>query len=209
MPCHRVRLAVGLGMIALTVAMADDISQSDVAIRELIRQGAVVKRFAVVESETSGLLVRLKSEHMDRQGKINSDILRCLGQLDELVVELRGLPFSDEGLKSLMDSVRLVGMDVSGSAISDRGLRRFATARTSLRLLDLSFTKISDDGLRSLSSQTQLRHLSIIGCPVTDDATAALVNLRQLREAYLAKTGISPQATDQLRCCLPACRIER
>ena len=209
-------VALILGMTAFSVAVADeavhrveDDPRTVAAIRELVRRGAVVKRFTVLESETNGLLVRLKPEHLDREGKIDSIILATLEPLKELTVELRGVPLSDEGLKSLMARVKLVGLDVSGSDISDRGLQALASTRPQLRLLDLSFTRVSDEGLRAVTSQSELRHISLINCRVTDRSVASLVRLTHLREIYLAKTSVSSQATEQLRRKFPNCRIER
>lgn len=207
-------LTVILGVAASAVAdeairRVEDDPRTDAAIRDLVRHGAVVKRFTVLESETNGLLVRLKSEHLDQEGKIDPDILTTLVPLKELTVELRGLPLSDDGLKSLLAKVRLVGLDVSGSELSDRGLQVLASTRSRLRLLDLSFTRISDEGLNALVSQPELRHLSLINCRVTDSGIASLTRLTQLREIYLTKTAVSSQAAEQLRQRFPACRIER
>lgn len=212
----RIFLAVILGVAAPAVAAADeavcraeDDPQTDTAIRELVSRGAVVKRFTVLESETNGLLVRLKPVHLDREGKIDSEILTTLMPLRELTVELRGLPFSDEGLKSLLAKVRLVGLDVSGSELSDLGLQVLASTRSQLRLLDLSFTRISDEGLKAVASQSELRHISLINCRVTDSGIASLTRLTHLREIYLTKTSVSSQAAEQLRRRFPTCRIER
>ena len=202
-------LAVILGALAFSTASAEDDLQSAAAIRELVRRGAVVKKFAVIESETQGLLVRLKAEHIDRNGKIDADILATLQPLKELSLELRSLPLSDAGLKSLLAKVTLVGLDVSGSEISDRGFQVLASARVSLRLLDLSFTRLSDEGLASVASQSELRHLSLIDCRVTDGGIESLSRLARLREIYLAKTAVSASAAEQLRRRLPACRIDR
>ena len=205
----RFLLAMILGALAFSTTRAEDDPQSAAAIRELVRRGAVVKKFAVIESETQGLLVRLKAEHIDRNGKIDADILATLQPLKELSLELRSLPLSDTGLKSLLAKVTLVGLDVSGSEISDRGLQVLASARVSLRLLDLSFTRIGDEGLASIASQSELRHLSLIDCRVTDGGIESLSRLVRLREIYLAKTAVSVSAAEQLRQRLPACRIDR
>lgn len=186
-----------------------DDPRTEAAIRELVRRGAVVKRFAVLESETEGLLVRLKAEHLDRDGKIDSDVVTALRSLRELSLELRSLPLSDDGLKSLLANVPLVGLDVSGSEISGHGLQEFAAVKSRLRLLDLSFTRVSDEGLKSLVALPELRHISLIGCRVTDRGTDSLMRLERLREIYLAKTQVSPQATEKLRRKFPMCRIER
>lgn len=209
-----VALILGTTVFSVAVANGDvhrveDDSRTDAAIRDLVRRGAVVKRFTVRESETDGLLIRLKSEHLDRDRKIDSNILATLASLQELTLELRGVPFSDEGLMSLLAKVRLVGLDISGSGISDRGLQVLASTRTRLRLLDLSFTGVSDEGLKAVASQSELRHLSLIGCRITDCGTKSLVCLARLREIYLTKTAVSPQAAEQWRQRLPTCRIER
>lgn len=186
-----------------------DDPQTDASIRELVRRGAVVKRFIVLESETAGLLVRLKAEHLDHAGKVDSGVLLALRPLRELSLELRGLPLSDDGLKLLLAKVSLVGLDVSGSEISDRGLKEFAAAKSRLRLLDLSFTRVGDEGLKSLLTLSELRHISLIGSRVTDHGTDSLERLDRLREIYLVQTEVSSQATEKLRRRFPMCRIER
>lgn len=209
-------LALILGASVAVVAQGDGHTDQskvelriDASIRELVRHGAVVKKFAVAESETQGLLVRLKPSHLDRTGRIDSDILAALVTLPELTLELRSLPLSDEGLKSLLAKVTLAGLDVSGSEISDRGLRELISVPPRLRLLDLSFTRITDGGLKSIASQSELRYLALIDCRVTDNSIDSLVQLRKLREVYLAKTGVTPQSSKRLRRAIPACRIER
>lgn len=216
MRCWRILLAVTLGVTAPAMAVADEAAhrvaddpRTEAAIRELVHHGAVVKRFTVLESETDGLLVRLKAEHLDRDGKINSDILATLVILKDLTIELRGLPLSDEGLKLLLAKVRLVGLDVSGSELSDCGLQVLASTRSQLRLLDLSFTRISDEGLKALAFQSELRHISLINCQVTDIGIASLTRLTHLREIYVTMTSVSSEAAEQLRRRLPRCRIER
>ncbi len=187
---------------------ADD-PRTDAAIRELVRRGAVVKRFTVLESETVGLLVRLKAEHLDHEGKIDSDVVIALRSLGELSLELRNLPLNDKGLKLLLAQVSLVGLDVSGSEISDRGLQEFAAVKSRLRLLDLSFTRVSDEGLKFLAALPELRYVSLIGCRVTDNGTDSLMRLERLREIYLAKTEVTPKAVEKLRRRFPMCRVER
>ena len=208
------KIATILGVLLFSAEIAtgadrlQDDPQTDASIRELVRCGAVVKRFQVLESETEGLLVRLKAEHLDREGRVESAVLLALRPLRELSLELRGLPLSDDGLKVLIVKVPLVGLDVSGSAISDRGLKEFAKVKSPLRLLDLSFTRIGDEGLKSLITLPELRHISLIGCRVTDDGIDSLERLDRLREIYLAQTAISSSATKKLQSRFPLRRIE-
>lgn len=213
---RRVLVLLLLGMMAWRWTTADEVARppqddpgTDAAIRELVRRGAVVKRFAVIESETEGLLVRLKAVHLDRGGKIAPEILSALQPLKDLTLELRSVPLTDEGLKSLIKSAKLTGLDISGSKISDRGLSELASQRSRLRLLDLSFTQASDEGLKAVAALSELRHLSLIGCRITDRGAESVARLSRLHEVYLAKTAVSAQATEQLRRALPKCRIER
>ncbi len=209
-------LAMILSVTAITLIAADEIiRQSDddpktaAAIRELVRRGAVVKRFAVAESDTAGLLVRLKSEHLDQHGQISNEILTELSSLKDLALELRGLPLSDAGLKPVLKKLKLISLDASGSKISDRGLLDLPSQQTSLRMLDLSFTKLSDTGLKPVTTLRELRHLSLIDCRVTDDSIEGLARLSRVREIYLSKTDVSEKAAEQLRRTLSTCRVER
>lgn len=181
----------------------------EAAIRELVRRGAVIKRFEVRETETAGLLVRLKANHLDAHGVIDAEIVSTLSPLDDLSVELRGVPLSDEGLKRLIMNASPIGLDLSGSGISNRGLEEFRTAEARLHLLDLSFTRIGDEGLARLTSLTELRHLSLIESRVTDAGLNSLAKLGALRELYLAGTSVTVDGVRRLQDQLPKCRIAR
>lgn len=177
------------------------------AIRELIQRGAVIKRFEVREAETAGLLVRLKREHLTADGQVDSTIINWLARLPALALELRSLPLSDEGLKQLLEQIKPIGLDISGTLVTNRG---FASVRnaTQLRLLDCGFTRLNDDGLNSLSDLRHLRYLSLLKCAVTDAGLARLESISSLRELYLADTRITAAAVERLRQRLPKCRVE-
>lgn len=215
---HSLRMTIAwlLSLCSIAFATADEINHRDddtpktsAAIRELVRCGAVVKRFVVIESETAGLLVRLRAEHLDQFGQVRNEILVALSSLNDLALELRGLPFSDVGLKSILTKLKLIGLDVSGSKVSDRGLLDLPSQRNSLRMLDLSFTRVGDAGLKPVASLEELRHLSLIDCPVSDDGAELLACLSRAREIYVSKTSVSEKAIERLKRSLPTCRIER
>ena len=182
--CIAVLLIVGL-----TSWLNADQQQTADAIRELVGRGAIIKRFEVREAETSGLLVRLKAEHLDVLGRVDPTIIEQLSRLPDLALEIRSLPLSDDGLKKLLERTQLIGLDLSGSKVTDRGfstvVQAAAAQATKLRWLDVSFTKIGDDGLKSLTQWRELRHVSVLKCDVTDNGT------------------------ERLRQRLPKCRIER
>lgn len=202
-----VSIVLVLGMAA-QICNAQDDSCTEAAIEELVRAGAVVKRFEVRETETAGLLVRLKAHHLDDLGRIDPQILRTLRRLPQLTVELRGIPLSDDGLSQLVALTSLLGLDVSGSQVTDAGLRDLAIRQCRLRLLDLSFTRVGDAGLPSLCCLPDLRHLSLIETRITDRGVHTLRQCVALRELYIARTAITAKTVAELRGHLPRCRIE-
>src|SRR5881628_1104907 len=128
MPRHRFCVCGLLAIAGLTVCCPSDRAvtsaesptitltqaQTDEAIRELVHRGAVIKRFEVREAETAGLLVRLKAEHLNADGRVDSRMIDQLARLSELALELRGLPLSDDSLKALLERTKPIGLDVSG-----------------------------------------------------------------------------------------------
>ncbi len=207
--CRLVTL-IGIGVI-LAEENASKSSETDCAeraIRELVRRGAVVKRFEVREIESSGLLVRLKEQHLEADGRVSQDIVAWLSMLPSLAVELRSLPLRDDGLQALWAATRPIGLDVSGTKITNRGITSIATA-AQLRLLDVGFTEVDDDGLTSLTRLRELRYVSFLGCRVTDRGIASLAKMTSLREVYLSETNISAVAVARLQTLLPKCRVVR
>ncbi len=183
-------------------------SSTDLAIRELIGRGAIIKRFEVREAETVGLLVRLKAGHLDAEGRIDLNVVEELAKIPDLALELRSLPLSDSGLKVLLKQIEPIGLDLSGSHVTNRGFESIAQA-SQLRWLDISFTKIGDDGLKSLTTLRELRHVSVMKCAISDEGLAHLEPLRLLREIYLSETRVSDRGITRLQQRLPKCRIER
>lgn len=183
-------------------------SQVEEAIRELVTHGAIVKRFEVRETKSSGLLVRLKPIHVDSQGRIASDLLQPLRRMTPLSLELRGSPLSDKGLKSLVENTTLIGLDLSGTKVTSQGILQ-ATARLErVELLDLSFTEVDDAGIRSLSSMKRLRYLSLIGSRVGDDGLDSLSKCDSLRELYVGHSNITSAGAKKLQRLLLHCRIQ-
>ncbi len=202
--------SIGIGVV---LAEENDSTSSrtecaERAIRELVRRGAVVKRFEVREVESSGLLVRLKEQHLEPDGRVSQDILAWLSMLPCLAVELRSLPLRDEGLQTLWAATRPIGLDVSGTKITNRGLAAIPTT-AQLRLLDVGFTKVDDDGMTSLTKLRELRYVSFLGCRVTDSGIASLARMTSLREVYLAETSISAAGVERFQALLPKCRVVR
>lgn len=198
-----------LVIVLSTRLLAEQIPTStDDAIRELVGRGAIIKRFEARDAETVGLLVRLKAIHLDAMGRVDPAVIDQLVKIPDLALELRSLPLSDEGLKLLFNRINPIGLDLSGSDVTNRGFAAVTRAER-LRWLDVSFTKIDDDGLKPLSKLKDLRHVSIIKCPVSDEGLRHLESLGSLREVYLSDTRVSDHSITRLRHRLPKCNIER
>ena len=187
---------------------AEVIAASERAVVKLVQRGAVVKRFEVREIQTSGLLVRLKPEHLDAAGRIDSTLLHELGQVIDPAIEVRGLLLSDEGLKQLLEKVFPIGLDLSGSRVTDRGLEPLSESKR-LRLLDLSFTGITDQGLIPVAKLPVLRHLSVLECSITDQGIATICKMDSLREIFLSKTRVTDAGLRRLQVSLPKCHVAR
>ena len=183
------------------------IAASDQAVVKLVQLGTVVKRFDVREIQTSGLLIRLKPDHLDGEGRIDSAVLGELSRVIDPAIEFRGPALSDEGLKQLLENVSPIGLDLSGSRVTDRGLKSVAAAKR-LRLLDLSFTGITDHGLVLVAKIPELRHLSAMECAVTDQGIMPLAKAVSLREVYLSNTRVTDAGRQRLQKVLPKCRVE-
>ncbi|MCG3127524.1 MAG: hypothetical protein CHACPFDD_02384 [Phycisphaerae bacterium] len=84
----------------------------------------------------------------------------------------------------------LVWLDLSGTGVSDDGLKRVARF-TALRRLRLDHTGIGDAGLKNLRPLKQLAYLNLVGTDVTNDGMAELLELPALRQLYLWQTRVS------------------
>lgn len=92
----------------------------------------------------------------------------------------------------------LVWLDLSGTGVSDDGLKRLARF-TALRRLRLDRTTISDAGLKHLRALKQLAYLNLVGTEVTNDGIAELEALPALRQLYLWQTRVSAAGVEGLK----------
>ncbi len=182
------------------------------AIAELVKRGAVVKRFDQRATGIEGLLVRLGDDYgIDRRiirkvGTVDPEVIDLLKDLPGLTVEIRGTTLSDAGLRSLCDLHDLQGLDVSGSQISDEGIECL-NSLTKLVLLDLSLTQISDDGIARLKPQARLGTLSLQGTRVTEVSLDRLVEFSGLKSLYLPPL-FTQESQTQISQKLPGCRVK-
>ncbi|MEX1228755.1 MAG: hypothetical protein WEB58_00865 [Planctomycetaceae bacterium] len=198
--------------IFVTATWADDDAQKERRIiAELVKRGAVVKRFDQRATGIEGLLVRLGDDYgVDRRiirknGMVDAEVVDFLKELEDLTIEIRGTTLSDDGLESLCSLSHLRGLDVSGSKITDDGIEH-VNALTKLVLLDLSLTNVTDAGLAKLKPMQSLGTLSLQGTRVTERSLPHLLEFTGLKSVFLP-SGFTAKSVTMFAERLPECRV--
>jgi hypothetical protein len=115
--------------------------------------------------------------------------------------------FGDEQLAKLAElSPSLVSVDLSGTAVTDEGLKSLAGAST-LRMLRLSETAVTDASLETVAGMVALESLNLYGTQVTTEGVLKLADLPNLKRLYLWQTGVDAAGADLLREQFPECEI--
>jgi outer membrane protein assembly factor BamB len=128
------------------------------------------------------------------------------------LLDLYGNSINDLTTKYLQAFENLRDLDLSLTAITDKGLQSLTTLKklTHLRLLyseGFAGPKITNAGLSPISKLGQLSHLNIVGAKVSDDGVADLIHLRRLKHLTLIGSGISVDGLIRLRTSLPDCAV--
>lgn len=77
----------------------------------------------------------------------------------------------------------------------------------SLRVLDLSMTRITDQGIAQLSKISRLTKLNLSHTEISDRSLLMLDELHELRELAIVNTKVSKQAADEFRKRHPDCLV--
>lgn len=92
----------------------------------------------------------------------------------------------------------LVRLDLSGSAVTDKGLASIAQLKN-LKRLDLSRTAVTDAGIAQLAALKQLEYLNLYGTQITDASLASLRGIESLKKVYLWQTAVTPAASEEFQ----------
>jgi len=141
------------------------------------------------------VLKRITDDEITVDGALQDDAAARLWQTrGDVVVDLAGLPISDEGLAQVALTPGLCGVSLElCGEVTDRGLHHLQQAAR-LRVLRLTGTAITNDGLRHLTALRHLAALDLEVCErVTDDGCQTLGAMHQLKALVLKKTGFEPQ----------------
>lgn len=164
--------------------------------------------------------------------QIDDDICCKLARLPKLTgVSLSGTGVTDQGVDRLTSLKHLSFLDVSSTRISDLSLKHIAEIK-SLQWVDLFDTRITDQGLSHLTSLQRLEwlglgstgitdaglehvaqiktlmELDLSGNAVTNDGIRVLAGLLKLEGLDLRGTRVSKAGAENLRECLPNCKIQ-
>lgn len=103
----------------------------------------------------------------------------------------------DEGLQYLEGLESLEELDLSETIVTDESLKYLARLGR-LRVLNLTFTDVTDAGLQHLNALDALEELDLMGTAVTGDTFKYLAKLKSLRSLRLAFTPVSDTGLKQL-----------
>ena len=107
-------------------------------------------------------------------------------------------------LQVLQDHI--TDLDISRTRISDKGLKAISTFNN-LTKLDLHETEIGDQGLAHLRSLPHLRSLNLHSTRVSNKGLQALASLKGLKRLYLWNTRVTEYGYEELLIALPNTEI--
>ena len=115
------------------------------------------------------------------------------------LTQLKELRLAQTRLKgsSLAPFVNLRALDLSYSPIDDEGMKSLAGMKQLTRLV-LRDTFITDAGLKHLEGLTELTELDLYGCRITNAGLAHLKNLTQMRKLNLLGAPLTDEGIEAL-----------
>jgi hypothetical protein len=130
--------------------------------------------------------------------------LQALTSLE--VLNLAGTRITDSGLQCLSGLTSLYRLDLHDTKVTGLGLRHLK--RLDVECVDLSHSKVTDEGMKEVAKTSHIRVLSIAGAKdVTDIGVGYLAALSNLEYLELFGTRASDDGIEKLRQTLPNCDI--
>ena len=134
-------------------------------------------------------------------------------------------PITDEGFKELkglkkLDTLRFFGNigDKTLQNLREIGLLHSLTAcwakgntrpksNGDVVGVDLSYSKVTDAGLKEIGKFENLEALTLIEAPITDASVPFISGFKKLKVLYITKTKVTPEGAAALKKALPECLI--
>lgn len=121
-------------------------------------------------------------------------------------IQLAGSTATDADMAWLAKCRQLESIDLSDTRVGDEGIRHLRTLPR-LRILTLSGTRVTDEGCRRLATFPGLEELSLASRNISDAGVLELAALKKLRVLRISATA-SAETFAQLQQALPECEIE-
>jgi hypothetical protein len=118
---------------------------------------------------------------------------------------------TDAGLEQIKGMTALNNLDLVGTRVSDEGLKTLSSFKSLERLSIGSQTNqsaITDAGLARLASVPNLRHLIVVGTKTTDVGLEHLKSQTKLQTLGLHRTRASDAGVASFKKALPECKVE-
>jgi hypothetical protein len=131
---------------------------------------------------------------------------RLTGATGLKTLHLSGTRVTDKGLQSLPRLPKLKYLGLSYTPVSDAGLKAALDDPSSLEILWLEGTKITDASLAMLEDARRLVHLSLDRTRVTDAGLRYLRGLPALLRVNVDRTAVTPEAMAALKAATPSLR---
>ncbi len=114
------------------------------------------------------------------------------------------LGVNDEDLLALeVMAPKLVWLDLSKGNLTDVALPRLSTLSNLRRLYLEDNQGVTSRGVSNLSALGKLQCLNLVGTSLDDSVVDTLSGMSSLREVYLWRSGVSPDAVQRLRAARP------
>jgi len=124
--------------------------------------------------------------------------LRCVASVEP------DLGMNDEDLLALeVIASKLVWLDLSKGNLTDVALPRLSTLSNLRRLYLEDNQGVTSRGVSNLSALGKLQCLNLVGTSLDDSVVDTLSGMSGLREVYLWRSGVSPDAVQRLRAARP------
>jgi Leucine-rich repeat (LRR) protein len=122
---------------------------------------------------------------------VKDDTLTSVAKLDGVLrLNLKdNRRITDQGLARLKGA-RIESLDLSGTRIGDEGLEAIQNLN-SLEALDLSRTAVTDEGLRRLAGLTRLKRLNLSRTKINGEGLSALGALKDLESLNLSSAPLN------------------